>query len=315
MNSTVRHVTAAALTCAALSGAAHEASAQSRLDQPTNVAWRVTRSWDAAAEHEFGEFIHAIGTAVAAHRCHTLAGCLNNPAINPLLEPGTARFRMRADCADVPYMLRAYFAYRKGLPFAYAARVRGRGHDVRYMRDVRPDGSRQWTDFPTPRAMITAIRSDVHSGFFRASATTGVSDYYPIAIVPGSIRPGTVYYDPNGHVLVVYEVRPNGDILLFDGHPDNSVTAKVFNERLAVGTAWMQGGFQNFRPLGFRNGLVVRTPNEMLPDYDQTAQHERNGYAVRGTRTGYHAWVRATLASGALAANWNPSASTAATHQ
>ena len=28
-----------------------------------------------------------------------------------------------ADCADLPYMLRAYFAWKNGLPFAYSAPV------------------------------------------------------------------------------------------------------------------------------------------------------------------------------------------------
>ena len=38
--------------------------------------------------------------AVEAHRCRTLASCLDSPAINPLYVPGR-RSTFRADCADV----------------------------------------------------------------------------------------------------------------------------------------------------------------------------------------------------------------------
>jgi hypothetical protein len=296
MTSTIRALFAATATAMVLSAAAPDANAQSRLDQPTASAWPVTRSWNASAEREFGDFVHAIGSAVAARRCGTLARCLNNPAINPLFEPGARPFRMRADCADLPYMLRAYFAYRRGLPFAYTARVVGRGHDPRYMTNVRASGVRLYTDFATPREMIHAIRSDVHSGFFRADPSLGETDYYPVAIGRSAIRPGTVYYDPNGHVLVVYDVRPTGEVLLFDAHPDNSLTSKIFNDRLAVGPARMYGGFQNFRPIAIRDGAVIRTPNGLLADFDASIQHDATRYAVNGAHAGYHAWVRASLA-------------------
>ena len=34
---------------------------------------------------------------------------------------------IRPDCADVPYFLRAYFAFKMGLPFGYAKCTRGDG--------------------------------------------------------------------------------------------------------------------------------------------------------------------------------------------
>ena len=33
-----------------------------------------------------------------------------------------------------------------------------------------------------------------------------------------------MFYDPNGHVVVIYELLPNGELRFFDGHPDGYVT-------------------------------------------------------------------------------------------
>lgn len=265
------------------------------LDRPTAEVWQVTRTWDAAAEREYGEFVSAIGRAVAEHRCGTLRACLANPAINPLLEPGSRPLRIRADCADVPYILRAYFAYRRGLPFAFARRLRGRGRDRRYMRNVRPEGVYTWMDFATPRRLLQEIGSLVHSGFMRTGPDVENSDFYPVRIDRSAIHPGTVFYDPNGHVLVVYDVRPNGDVLFFDGHPGGSITAVRFSERQVLGSAWQGGGFRNFRPIAWVNGQLVHTPNAQLADYDGASQYDRASYRVAGRPVDYHTWVRSRL--------------------
>jgi hypothetical protein len=38
----------------------------------------------------------------------------------------------------------------------------------------------------------------------------GESDFYSPALTPKSIRPGTVIYDPNGHLAIVWQVQPDG---------------------------------------------------------------------------------------------------------
>ena len=46
----------------------------------------------------------------------------------------------RSDCADLPYVLRFYYAWKRGLPFSYVSDVspRGRTRDIRYS----PKGNR-----------------------------------------------------------------------------------------------------------------------------------------------------------------------------
>jgi hypothetical protein len=266
------------------------------MDAPTAVVWPVTRSWDAAAEVEFGRFVTTVGRAVAAHRCTTLRGCLQDRRVNPLWAPSRRPLRFRGDCADVPYILRAYFAWRTGRPFVFTSRVRSRAIAPHAPPHVEPTHTLRWDDYPSPRALFNDLASVVRSWFFRSDAATDRSDFYPVAIDRRWVHPGTVFYDPDGHVLVVYEVLPNGEVLLVDGHPDSSFTARRFTEALTLGTARTQGGFQNFRPILLGpGGRLSRPASRALPDYDPVGQYDVSRRTVQGRPVGYHAWVRARL--------------------
>ena len=74
--------------------------------------------------------------------------------------------------------------------------------------------------------------------------------------------PGTVFYDPNGHVLVVYEVTAQGEVRLFDGHPDNSLSHPTLSARQELGPARFGGGF--------RRALA-------LPDFDAHGSRRQQG--------------------------------------
>jgi len=278
----------------------HSAHAQRRppgaSDRPMDESWPVTRSWDSAAEAEFGRWVQTIGRAVEARRCRTLASCLDSPAINPLYVSGR-RSTFRADCGDVPYILRAYFAWRRQLPFLHTASVRGEraSRDGRYSYTNRPASTRRWSDYATPRRLLHDIGSSVHSGFFRMRPELDDSDTYPVCVDRGAIHPGTAFYDPDGHVLTVYEVRPDGEIRLIDGHPGGSFTARRFSSQLTLGSSRQGGGFRNFRPMLLRRGAVTRPRNAELADYDAMVQHDPSRWVVRGRQLGYHDWVRVRL--------------------
>ena len=265
-------------------------------DQPMAQAWTVTRSWDAAAEADFGRWVQTIGRAVEARRCRTLASCLDSPAINPLYVPGR-RSTFRADCADVPYILRAFFAWRRHLPFMHTATVRGEApaRDGRYALSNRPTSTRRWTDYATPRRLLHDIGSSVHSGFFRMRPELDDSDTYPVRVDRRAIHPGTAFYDPDGHVLTVYEVHPDGEVRLIDGHPGGSFTARRFSAQLTLGSSRQGGGFRNFRPILMRRGELVRPRNAELPDYEPMVQHDPSRWVVRGRALAYHDWVRVSL--------------------
>jgi hypothetical protein len=76
--------------------------------------WKVTKtSWSAQDEENFGIFIKKIGQS----KCNTTDKCLAGPA-NVLRSEEDMLFTHYSDCADFPYYLRAYFAYKNNLPFA-----------------------------------------------------------------------------------------------------------------------------------------------------------------------------------------------------
>ena len=58
-------------------------------------------------------------------------------AANPYRKSDPRWFDVDLDCAKLPYFLRAYYAWKNGLPFAYVDAVSGSADDLRYGK--RPD--------------------------------------------------------------------------------------------------------------------------------------------------------------------------------
>lgn len=222
---------------------------------PAAFRWRITKlSWTESDERAFGEFVTAIGES----DCRTFDECLKGPwNIYRASDPKGMFFY--ADCADLPYALRAYFAWKNGLPFSYASGVAavGQSRDLRYSRygnyvyrrtDVVPQAE---GTFPNGRSVLNAINNVISSAMFRFAPeqTRGEPfDFYPVKIAKGSVRPGTVIYDPNGHVAVVYSVDGEGRIRFIDSHPDNSLTRGSYGKRFVRASAPMGAGFKNWRP-------------------------------------------------------------------
>ena len=266
------------------------------IEQYHDSTWAVQRAWTPTEEQAYGRFVTAIGRGVAEHRCRGLAQCLDNPAVNPLYIPGR-RMRFQADCADVAYMLRAYYSWRRELPFVFVNGIRWQRRPEAGGRalDTRPVGLARWDAFKTPWRLLHELGGRVNSNWFRMRPDVEDGDWYPARIARGSIRPGTAYYDPDGHVLVVYEVTADGQVLLFDGHPGGSITARPMSANLTPGSFRLGGGFMNWRAPVLRDGVITRPRNAELPDYDGAAQYDRTRRTVDGHPVTFDVWVRATL--------------------
>lgn len=284
----------------------HGTEPPSALDQPIDQVWPAANTWNDRLEDEYSDFVERLGQAVASRRCRRLDQCLRDPGSNSLYDDATDRnLTLEADCADLPYILRAYFSYKRRLPFGFVSSVSGRGGvvrrghlDLRYALNIRPEAWRTWRDYRTPREVLSAVGRRVHSGMYRIAPEIENGDFYPVAITRRAVRPGTVFYDPNGHVLVVAQVRRDGVIYLLDGHPDGSLTWKRFGQAFVTGTARLGGGFKNFRPQRWVDGRIVRASNASLPLFDGTAQYDSRRHFINGQRTTYHAWVRFSLSEG-----------------
>lgn len=266
-------------------------------DRPITEVWAGRNAWTPAAEADYGRFVTAIGEGFASRRCNRLDDCLLSPTVNPLHAAGDVRLGLHPDCADLAYLLRAYFAFKRDLPLGWVRAMGGDGGDPRYLMHGTPVAWSQWTRFATPREVFTELPNHVHSGMFRLSVKVEEGDTYAARIDRASVRPGSNFYDTDGHVLVVYNVDANGDVYFIDGHPDGTISHKRMNHTYIAGTARWGGGFRNWRPQYVDDGTVLRARNADIADHDPRTQYESANYVVNALPVRYDAWVRARLAS------------------
>lgn len=162
------------------------------------------------------------------------------------------------DCADLPYTLRAYFAWKVGLPIAFRACGRGSAKAPPHCgaATVNTEFTRGISSQASFKGISRQLADAVHSGSARTGLEDESTDLYPIPVTREALWPGTVYADPYGHVLVLVEWVAQtrdlpGILLAVDAQPDNSVTRKRFWEGtfLFANVAGAGPGFKAFRPL------------------------------------------------------------------
>ncbi len=283
--------------------------------------WTVTKQeWTAADEEAYGAFLLRIGES----NCKTTHECLTSPDSNPAYHatnpPGMTFF---ADCADLPFVLRAYFAWKNGLPFSfstamaihpktgsdrpgsYAFKVAGRYHVVPPSAD--------------PRQTLTEILR-VSTAHFRVPlAYKGqmLPDHYPVEISRESVKAGTVIFDTLGHVNIVYKVTEDGLIHYIDANPDNALTRGVFGSDVERAGPDSGAGFLRWRPQSLvgaskgrdgrlHGGTLVLARNEQLPDWSDTqyfgtgegrsSEWQQARFFLDGEELDYYAYVRLRLA-------------------
>ncbi|MGC9954708.1 MAG: hypothetical protein ABSD21_10565 [Rhizomicrobium sp.] len=281
--------------------------------------------WSDADERGFGEFVQAIGES----DCDTLDACLHSDA-NPFRASDPPSHKFESDCAELPYVLRFYYAWKRSLPFSYVSEVAPRGNgngDIRYSRYGNMVAAR--TDVPggvmSGYQIIERIRADVSSATYRVHPDLDgplPQDFYSPAIDPKSIGPGTVIYDPAGHLAIVSRVDPGGRIHFFDAHTDYTLTQMVYDLRFTRTRPADGAGFKNWRPIRLvgaerladgtlTGGHIVAEPNKNIANFSDE-QYFGNGvrpadedwasgtFALNGEQLEYYDFVRAKLAGGQL---------------
>ena len=162
------------------------------------------------------------------------------------------------DCADLPYFLRTYFAWKIGLPVSFRACDRGTASRPPHCGPATID--ERFTHGHSPQAAFTGlmrqIADTVHSGSGRTGMDDEATDFYPVPLERDGLWPGTLYADPYGHTLILSKWVPQGSVqpgilLAADAQPDNSVARKRFWEGnfLFANTPSAGPGFKTFRPL------------------------------------------------------------------
>ena len=283
--------------------------------------WRITSDhWSQADEDGFGRFVTAIGDS----GCSSSESCLRSPA-NPWAGSEDRAFLdVDVDCAKLPYLLRAYYAWKKGLPFSYVDAVSGSG-DMRFSKSANVPVSRtaildHGGGIDGAKAMRELLDTVFTAGYRTdAGQTRGVpSDFYSPAIQPGSIRPGTVIYDTNGHVGIVYRVDGAGRLSYMDAHPDYTITRSVYGAQFGQSPRGLGGGLKNWRPLqlvGARlesgtlvGGHIVFARNDQISDFSlvqyQGTEPNPSGdisgarWSYNGAPLGFYEYVRVAVSGG-----------------
>jgi len=221
--------------------------------------------WNATAEAFFSAWIERLfdGPPEETLSWPSLEPVLRDPDRNFLVDHFGAgedrRLRATPDCADLPYFLRAYFAWKVGLPVAF--RPCDRGSATRPPRCGAPIIDRSLTRRPASLAqfgqLARRLQDTVQSGSARTGLDDDATDFYPVELTRETLPPGTVFADPYGHTLVVASWVPqtgerSGLLLAVDAQPDNSVARKRFWEGTFLFDSGVRGagpGFKAFRPL------------------------------------------------------------------
>lgn len=276
-------------------------------------AWRATMTWSRATESFFAAWIERMFDAPveASLGFPSLAPVLHDPARNFLWghlglredDPKNRDIpRAVPDCADLPYYLRAYFSWKLGLPFALRDCDRGKSDRAPkcggIFHNESPDDSIKGSSaLERFRSFLKILANRVHSGSARTALDDDETDFYPVALERQALRPGTIYADPYGHVLMVSswseQTSERGGLLFaVDGQPDNSVGRKRFWEGTFMFDAETKSagpGFKAFRPvLRGPDGVLAQMTNQALrsdhrfaPFSDEQAHLDREGFYVR----------------------------------
>lgn len=294
----------------------------------TGDAWRIVQTeWSRADEDRYSEFVQAIGRST----CSSLESCLAVSA-NPYYDPDDPEFT--GDCADMAYVLRAYFAWKNGLPFSYQNAMRtadGKPEDLRYSSNGNVVAARRDAVGDKPVSASTyigRIGGEVSTAMFRTHPDNGegplFDDFYPVKIDRAAVRPGILAYDIYGHVGIVYDILDDGRILVIASHPDRSVTRTTYGANFLRSKPDLGAGLKGWRPIrldgarrqadgSYAGGRMKAAKNADIPDYSMEqfignrptpdADWRYGDFVVGGRSVGYYDFIRRMLASADFAYN------------
>ncbi|MGZ3826431.1 MAG: hypothetical protein ACXVCR_15835, partial [Bdellovibrio sp.] len=302
--------------------------------------WKITQpAWTESHERQFGDFVSKIGEAVEKKQCSTVSNCLQSFA-NYYHGSDPKGLNYTSDCADLPYYLRAYFAFKNGLPFSIIKEVKPYipNFDAKIAKDIRYSAYGNYVterydiltkdgffkkSFPDAVEVLNSFVPDVtSSAFYRMSGKDDFgmpSDFYPVSLDKKGIKPGTIIYDPNGHVALVYKITNDGRVFYIDAHPDNSMTMGMYTPKFVRSNPYQGAGFKNFRPLtlvgaktdsagNYIGGQIMVAKNSQLPAYsleqfygtvpDPAGAWNKGKFIFNNQQYNYYDYVRVKLMQG-----------------
>jgi hypothetical protein len=252
--------------------------------KPVEGVWKTIRGWDSSTEVLYSAWINALFYGFDERSSWTaLHEVTQNKNQNFLYNylslgeddpEGKNKLVMEPDCADNPFYLRAYFAWKLGLPFGYHICNRGYlGSSPKTGQWITNENfSQKAGPVKAFNAFLRNVMNGVHSGTARTALNDENSDYYPVPVEHEALRPGIVFADPYGHTLILIGSMPQtndhqGVLLAVDAQPDGTVGIKrfwkgnfLFNTTEVIG----EPGFKAFRPITVQKGVPSLMKNKEL---------------------------------------------------
>jgi len=251
-----------------------------RKGDSTGPVWKPTRRWSRSTENLYSLFVERLFDYPADKdqtwpNLHTL---LRDKAHNILYNHRNLgeddKLTMQPDCADLPVALRTYFAWKMRLPMAYRmcrraskgkpprCNLPGDGSSLESRLDLHTYKGKKYN---TPRGDLSAFKLFARSAMWAIHSSSGrtlpddeQTDLYPVELTREALRPGAVYVDPFGHVLMIADWVPQGKgnnygmLLGADAQPDGTIGRRrfwrgsfLFHPETEAGGA----GFKAWRPV------------------------------------------------------------------
>ena len=250
----------------------------------TGVVWKTLRGWDSGMEAIYSAWINALfygcNEQASWSALHEVTRNQNQNFLYNYLSlgedgaDGKKSVIMQPDCADNPFFLRAYFAWKLGLPFGYNICDRGYlGHNPKTGQWITNETQNSKTHpVDAFNMFLRKMKDGIHSGTARTALDDENSDYYPVPLERGALHPGIVFADPYGHTLIlvgwVSQTNDSPGLLLsVDAQPDGTVGIKrfwkgnfLFNTSGVVG----EPGFKAFRPISVNKAVPYLMQNKEL---------------------------------------------------
>ena len=284
----------------------HVGSRGTKPGDPTEgPVWKPLNKWTRANENLYALFVerlfdYPIEEDLVWPNLHTL---LQDSSRNILhdyrLPEEDSELELQPDCADLPYTLRAYYAWKMRLPFGYRRCTRARegkppecdrpGDDDNLISRLElkgENGTLKPRDDTTAFSLFAngKLMRAVHSSSGRTHPEDELTDFYPVPLTRDGLRPGTVFTDPYGHLLIVADWIPQGDdeygiLVGADAQPDGTVGRRRFwrgSFLFEPATESGGAGFKAFRPREY----VAQPIDVEFDDRGEVTTIERMGYTV-----------------------------------
>ena len=302
----------------------------------TAGAWRDTWKWETDTENLYAAFIERLFDEPKESDetwpdLHTLLrDPKRNLLYNHLGQNEDDELELGPDCADLPYFLRAYFAWKTNLPFGYRRCSRGKAGTPPACNELRTNREALFTAPPTEDPSLEAVEesqkvlernnalrpvdafkifsrrlaSGVHSASARTYPKADATDVYPVALKRTSLKPGTVFADPYGHLLVVAKWWPQtaadyGVLVGADAQPDGTIGRRRFwrgSFLFTPKTDDVGAGFKLWRPLVQNKEdevELIALNNEELAKTSSFPRFSLQQYKV--TREGFYAQMESLI--------------------